>query len=198
LNYVAHAFFSRDDAAFMLGQLLGDHAVSTDLSGACHALRSGVSAHRALDEYTDEHAAFRRACALLEGACGRYAPVLMDVILDHALVRNWDLFAPHGLTFAAFEEGLYAGIERNVELLPGRMRPPAERLLRWRWLGMFATEQGTIEAMERLRSRASRPEWVASGMRCFREHREPLLGIACELLSDEGLDAFSAASFCVL
>jgi acyl carrier protein phosphodiesterase len=124
MNYLAHAWVSKSYDPFMLGQLLGDFAIRSEMTSTHEDLRRGADAHRALDAYTDAHPAFREGCRLLAPYCHRYAPVVMDVLIDHVLVTHWAELNASANGIEGFFEQVYETIDQHAWNLPERMRTP--------------------------------------------------------------------------
>lgn len=75
-----------------MGALLPDfmRVRDRDLAGLRRDVAAGVRLHRAIDQWTDSHAAFGRVRARLVDAVGLFAPVAADVVFDYALCQAWE------------------------------------------------------------------------------------------------------------
>ena len=72
-------------ADFCKGQLSGHPDQDADFL-------LGVALHRAIDRYTDQHPLIREAAALCQRP--RVGPILMDLAMDHFLIKHWSRFYP--------------------------------------------------------------------------------------------------------
>ena len=194
MNYIAHAFFSRSFDLFMLGQLLGDFATRQALEHAPEQLTAGVDAHRALDRFTDDHKAFKEGCRVLETECHRYAPVVMDVVIDFALVKNWSEFSAD-LSFKQYLTQLYDALSKQSEFLPDRMRIPADRMHRMDWFSGFAEPGGLETVFYYMAKRVRKAEWIRNAAPCAQANAMVLEALCLELLRDDGLTNFASPRF---
>lgn len=151
MNFLAHAVLAGDDEGLRVGAILGDFVQGVDVDALDDDLRAGVALHRAVDRFTDGHDAFRRTVARLRDDFGHYAPVVADVVYDHALARDWRRWRdePHG----EFCVGVYDALARNDARLPERLRSAWPVMRRHDLLGSYATLDGTTDALARLARR---------------------------------------------
>jgi acyl carrier protein phosphodiesterase len=194
LNYIAHAWVSRDEGLFALGQLLGDFAISSDLEDAERELIRGVEAHRALDRYIDAHEAFIAGSQILRKGAFRYAPVVMDILIDHILARNWAELN-NGNSFKRDIDSLYEQLQRHESLLPDRMKKVAIRMRTQNWFVGFPLLEGLRTVLYYLAKRARKPHWIDAVMPVIVEEYDQLEMLCMEILGDKQLIAFSGKSF---
>jgi acyl carrier protein phosphodiesterase len=194
VNYLAHAWISRDFGHFMLGQLLGDFAVNGVLMDRHADLVRGVKAHRALDAYTDAHPAFQAGSRLLQSGCSRYAPVVMDVVMDHALVRNWQALNAGG-RFEDFLVEMYGSLRQIGQDLPERMRQPAARMHQMDWFSDFAQPQAMQRVFWFMSRRVRQPNYLETASQTIEYNWSELEELSLELLAEPDLMGFSADRF---
>ncbi|MCG8528080.1 MAG: ACP phosphodiesterase [Opitutales bacterium] len=193
MNYIAHAHFSDSFDLFMTGQLLGDFATNSILEGCDHELIRGVQAHRELDHFTDTHPSFLAGCKILEESAQRYAPVVMDILIDHVLVSRWSFF--HREDYFSFLDKLYEALRFHAEVLPERMARPAKSMYSHDWFSRFGTSEGLEALLIRLSSRVRRPEWIDATIDCVPQLITEVEPHASDLLKDEGLLKYSKNGF---
>lgn len=194
MNFVAHARIAADWEHFMLGQLLGDFAINSVLIGQHPELVRGVRAHRALDAWTDQHPLFLEACRLLQPGCGRYAPVVMDVLLDHVLVQHWAVLG-NGPGFSDFLGKLYTSLRTHAQHLPERMRIPAERMHVMHWFSGFAEPSSLERVLGFMSKRVRRPHLIQAASQTIESSWENLESLSLELLQEPALNGFSVDRF---
>ena len=65
-------------------------------------IQKGISLHRAIDVFTDEHPATKEAKQYLKAAVGLYSGAFVDVVYDHFLASDEKEFSDSNLqTFSA-------------------------------------------------------------------------------------------------
>jgi acyl carrier protein phosphodiesterase len=117
--------------------------------------RLAIVVHRRIDRITDTHPAFLRTRARLLPRYGRFAGVLADVLMDHALSTCWDRapeVARHPLPELILPEKARADFILGVHtrlassearrLMPPSMAETVAWMLRHRWLDRYATAAG--------------------------------------------------------
>lgn len=164
MNFLAHALLAGDDPALIVGGVAGDFIKGTLerrlAEGLPPDLVRGVALHRAIDAFAESHPAFRRSRDRISPLRRRYAGVLVDVLYDHLLAREWAAHHPRPLP--AFVADVYALIgERLGDLGPAA---PTLRLMAAEdWLGSYASRDGIAAILERMARRARRPNPLAGG-----------------------------------
>lgn len=178
----------------MLGQLLGDFATRDALKGHADEIKRGVRGHRALDEFTDSHPSFISGCKILEEGCYRYAPVVMDIVLDFYLARNWTQLSDRA-GFHDYLNELYDTIGLYEHELPLRMRKPAQRMRDSDWFSTFGTLDGLGKVFYYMSKRVSRPVWIMGSLPCIKKNLEELEIVSLEILKDPALGKFTSSLF---
>ena len=162
MNYLVHFLLAGDDDELRLGNLLGDlvkgRVERFAHHGATERLRTGIRMHRAIDAFSDSHPAVRRSKALLAPQYGRLSGVIVDMFYDHVLARRWTEHHPRPLP--DYTGDLYRTLRRNRHRLPPAAHPLIDAMIRWDWLGAYASPRGIAHALEGMARR--RP--VAAGI----------------------------------
>lgn len=120
MNYLAHTLLAAGDADLEVGGILGDFVRGQPDPALPRGLRTGIRLHRAVDSYTDAHAAVLAARRLFDPPWRRYAGILLDVWFDHCLARNFERWS--SMPLEVFSERLRRRLEARVALLPPGMR----------------------------------------------------------------------------
>jgi len=89
MNFLAHSLMGFDDDALIAGQFCGDFVRGRDLSQFPEAVERGIRMHRFLDIYTDSFPALQAARADIQQLPRRFSGIVVDVLFDHYLARNW-------------------------------------------------------------------------------------------------------------
>ena len=104
MNYLAHLLLAQPTDDSRLGAIIGDFMSGRAVAEFTPGIQEGILLHRRIDEITDAHPVFRRSRGRVRESVGRFAGVVVDVVYDHFLARDWDrwhsLFA-EGATLSA-------------------------------------------------------------------------------------------------
>lgn len=120
VNFLAHVYFADGYSPHIVGQLLGDFVRGRSLEQFPADVAQAIRTHRAIDSYTDKHPLSRQARNLFEPPVRRYAGIVVDVIYDHFLARQWDQYCDIGLSeYAAL---VHAALAEHADILPDGAR----------------------------------------------------------------------------
>ncbi|MBU0622932.1 MAG: DUF479 domain-containing protein [Gammaproteobacteria bacterium] len=168
MNFLAHALLAGDDAALVVGGVVGDWIKGPLPAGLPQDLARGVALHRAIDNHAESHPAFCNSRSRVSPQRRRYAGVLVDIYYDHLLAREWTSL--HPVPLKLFNAEVYRRIETRLNDLPA----DAHRVLRLMacedWLSSYAGMDGIADVLARMSRRVRQPN--------------PLLGGEQELIAD--------------
>ena len=161
MNFLAHAFLAGDDAALVVGGVIGDWIKGPLPANLPGDLARGVALHRAIDSWADTHPAFQRSRNRVSPLRRRYAGVLVDMYYDHLLAREWERF--HSVSLSVYCRGVYAAMSHRRVDLPDDSHGALARMAEQDWLGSYITVQGIADVLQRMSCRARRPNPLAGG-----------------------------------
>ncbi|TVR77665.1 MAG: DUF479 domain-containing protein [Saprospirales bacterium] len=153
MNYLGHAIFSPENRGHLLGNLAGDFLKNNFHRKLDAEVLHGVHLHRFIDSATDSNPIFRKFTIPLREKFGKYSPVVMDVLLDHLIAKNWNnLFDKR---FDEFTSEVSKVIMSEFERLPMPVGGIMQRMATADWLKSGETETGIIKVYKRLSEKAS-------------------------------------------
>lgn len=85
MNFLAHAYLSKDHPELLVGNLFADFVRGKQIDNFPHNVRQGIRLHRDIDAYTDTHPVVREAKYLFADSAHRYGSSFLDVSFDHFL-----------------------------------------------------------------------------------------------------------------
>lgn len=89
MNFLAHLWLADRTGTSLAGAVLGDVARGADLSTYPDALAHGIRLHRRIDAATDRHADIQQLRSEFAHGQRRYAGIVLDLAIDHALALEW-------------------------------------------------------------------------------------------------------------
>jgi acyl carrier protein phosphodiesterase len=155
VNYLAHLYLAGDNPAAQLGNLMGDFLKGPIPDTLSPELAAGVRLHRRIDSYTDRHACFRASRRRLARPLQRYGGIIVDVIYDHLLARDWADHHPEPLV--KFATQVYQSLDAQKAEMPPGMRRRVQGMIDSRLLEAYAEEATVAAALERIAQRLKRP-----------------------------------------
>ncbi|TAF35753.1 MAG: DUF479 domain-containing protein [Cytophagales bacterium] len=158
MNYLGHSYLAYVQESFDEGLAVG-HFIADFLRGSSWLqslppfVQRGVLMHRATDAFTDAHPASRRMAARLQPDFGKYAPVIVDVVYDHFLGKNWDSHSQQGLYEHA--QAYYETLTNNELYLPEKAIQVLKNMKRDNWLFYYGSRRGFWLSLNGLARRSS-------------------------------------------
>lgn len=161
MNYLAHAFLSKDFPEFLLGNLMGDFVKGKNFLKYPIAIQSGILLHRHIDFYTDAHPIVHHAQELLRPEFRISSGVFVDIFFDHFLATNPDYFDLPSLQ--SFTNFIYAHIQQHQSELSQDMKTFFGYMEKYNWLFHYASREGiskSIHGMCKRYPRLGQPDLV--------------------------------------
>lgn len=141
MNYLAHAYLSFNNPAWVTGNLISDFVKGRRRYDYPHAIQQGITLHRAIDEFTDMHEGIKEAKEIFKPAYRLYAGAFVDVVYDHFLANDPLQFeGEHGLM--NFTTETYESLQQHYHEIPGALHGMFDRMRQQNWLYNYRHLQG--------------------------------------------------------
>ena len=144
MNYLAHLFLSEDNEDILFGNLLEDfmhgrvdHPRNSHLS---EGIKLGIKLHRRIDTLTDQHAIVRECNQVFYPEFGKYASIVVDVLFDHFLIKNWATYTDEEFDF--FRQRVYQSLEKYRSLMPPKLDLLFNSMIHHDWLKAYEFDYG--------------------------------------------------------
>lgn len=152
MNYLAHWFFSDLEPDALVGSLWPDFARRPSPDEVPENFLVHFDRHQWLDRFTDSTPLIEPLRQTLRPKLRKTTPIVIDMLLDHHLAKNWRAF--HHQPLPEFSRQCYAKARSfNTLPLPQRL----EKTLYWMaqddWLTGYRQRQHVIRALEGLSRR---------------------------------------------
>ena len=148
MNFLAHAFLSGTDDDVLIGNFIADAIKGNDLKKFREGIQKGITLHREIDSYTDNHPAFLKSKKRIQNRYAKFSGVVVDIYYDHFLAANWQDYSRSDLSEFALH--VYGLMLQNYAILPPRSRRILPFMVIHNWLVGY--------------SRFSDLQWVFNGM----------------------------------
>ena len=152
MNYLAHLFLSGNKPEIIYGNLLEDfmHGRIDHPRNSHHSaeVKKGIRLHRFIDSFTDTHTLVKEAKGCFTDDLGRYASVAIDVVFDHYLIRNWDVFTQED--FRRFRQRIYKDLTLFEAQMPPKLLALVTSMKLHDWLKGYAYDEGLHRAFSSL------------------------------------------------
>ncbi|HEV2355454.1 MAG TPA: ACP phosphodiesterase [Puia sp.] len=154
MNYLAHAYLSFGDAAILTGNIISDFVKGKRKWDYPEPIGKGIALHRAIDWFTDDHPATRRAKTFFRPAYGLYSGPITDIVYDHFLAGDPAIF-PSAADLAAFADTTYRQLASYSSFFPERFNRLFPYMRQQDWLLGYRHANGIFTAFGGLWRRAS-------------------------------------------
>jgi acyl carrier protein phosphodiesterase len=153
LNYLAHLFLSGTDPEMILGNFIADHVKGSDVLKYSENVRKGISMHRAIDTFTDQHPVVKQSISRLRTDFRKYAGVIVDMYYDHYLSANWDDYSHQDLV--QFTKTRYDILNTFQKILPARSARLLFFMEKQNWLLSYGSFDGMQQAFNGMSRRTT-------------------------------------------
>lgn len=103
-------------------------------------IRKGILLHRYIDTFTDAHPIYRKSKHKLHEKYGHYSGVIMDIVYDHYLAKNWSKYSDEKLE--DYAATFYKLLQDNYEILTVSVQKMMPYMISRNWLVSYASLEG--------------------------------------------------------
>ena len=151
MNFLAHIYLSGTDEEVIIGNFVADGFKGKSYLKEPLGIQKGVLLHRFIDSYTDSHPIVRKSTARLHANYGHYSGVIVDILYDHYLAKNWADY--HHQPLADYVQDFYDLLHRQYENLPVRTKRLMPYMIADNWLLSYATVEGISKILSQMNHR---------------------------------------------
>ncbi len=140
MNFLAHIYLSGDNDFVKIGNFMADGIRGQDYLKFPSDVKKGILLHRQIDTFTDAHAVYRKSKHRLHEKYGHYSGVIMDILYDHFLAKNWKNYSDEKLE--DFANNFYQSLFNNETILTEKTKNMLPYMYSKNWLVCYATISG--------------------------------------------------------
>ncbi|GEP50994.1 ACP phosphodiesterase [Flavobacterium noncentrifugens] len=151
MNFLAHIYLSNDNDFIKIGNFMADGIRGKHYEHLPADIQKGIILHRAIDTFTDSHPIFRQSTKRLHDRYHHYAGVIVDVIYDHFLAKNWSKYSDENL--ADFVEHFYQILRDNTQHLNEKTIGMMPYMIKYNWLLSYQYVDGIARILYQMDQR---------------------------------------------
>ena len=151
MNFLAHIYLSGEDEGITIGNFIADGIKGKKYLKFPPKIQKGILLHRFIDSYTDAHPTVRLSTARLHEKYGHYSGVIVDILYDHFLAKNWQDY--HEQPLALYVEDFYELLRTNFDILPNRIQRMMPYMIADNWLLSYESIQGISTILKQMNRR---------------------------------------------
>ena len=141
MNYLAHAYLSFDDVDVLAGNMMSDYVKGKKQYDYHPAVQVGIKLHRAIDAYTDQHAATRNIANLFKSHYRLYAGAFTDIVYDYFLAND-PLSFETPFHLEAFAQKTYKALSATQQNYPPKFQHMLPYMQSQNWLYHYRYDEG--------------------------------------------------------
>ena len=151
MNFLAHIYLSGDNEGVTIGNFIADGIKGKKYIKYPLQIQKGILLHRGIDSYTDQHPTVRKSTARLHKNYGHYSGVIVDLLYDHFLAKNWKKY--HQQPLEEYIQDFYTLLRRDFEILPSRIQRMMPYMISDNWLLSYETIPGISKILVQMNRR---------------------------------------------
>jgi acyl carrier protein phosphodiesterase len=140
MNFLAHIYLSGNNDLIKIGNFMADGIRGNDYLHFPDDVKKGILLHRQIDTFTDSHLVYRKSKHRLHEKYGHYSGVIMDILYDHFLAKNWKNYSEEKLE--DFVDKFYKSLKSNTEILTEKTKSMMPYMIDQNWLTSYTTIAG--------------------------------------------------------
>lgn len=131
-------------------------------------IQKGILIHRWIDTYTDSHTIVKQSTKRLHSKYGHYSGVIVDILYDHFLAKNWKQY--HSQELADYVTDFYQLLEDNHAKLTPRIQKMMIPMMEQNWLLSYASLEGIETVLYNMSFRIKKRVPMDEAIEDLKEH----------------------------
>ncbi|MFD2941959.1 acyl carrier protein phosphodiesterase [Flavobacterium notoginsengisoli] len=173
MNFLAHIYLSGENDLIKIGNFMADGIRGKQFEHFPEDVQRGILLHRFIDTYTDSHDIFRKSTKRLHDRYHHYSGVIVDIVYDHFLAKNWTNYSDEKLE--SFINRFYNSLHDNYDILTEKTQGLMPYMIERNWLLSYRTTEGIhqiLTQMDRRSKNISKMQFAVEELNEFYEDFE--------------------------
>ncbi len=153
MNFLAHIYLSGNNELITIGNFMADGIRGKQYKSFANVIQVGILLHRHIDTFTDAHPIVRQSTKRLHENYSHYSGVIVDILYDHFLAKNWLQYSDMPLNL--FVDNFYESLRLNFEILPTRVQKLLPYMIADNWLLNYANLEGIQRVLNGMNRRTN-------------------------------------------
>lgn len=151
MNFLAHIYLSGNNKSVTIGNFIADGIRGNRYQKYPKDIQTGILLHRQIDTFTDAHKTVRLSTKRLHKNYSHYSGVIVDILYDHFLAKNWRNYS--NIPLGQYVDDFYDSLQHHFEILPKRIQHMMPYMISDNWLLSYASIEGITKVLEGMNRR---------------------------------------------
>ena len=151
MNFLAHIYLSDENEQVKIGNFIADSIKGNKYTHLPQEIQKGIKLHREIDSFTDAHQIVRKSKRRLHERYKHYDGVIIDILYDHYLAKNWKLYSD--IPLKEYTQEFYTVLENNFDILPDKIKKLMPYMIHDDWLYNYVNLNGIEKVLQGMNRR---------------------------------------------
>ncbi|WP_431134791.1 ACP phosphodiesterase [Psychroserpens mesophilus] len=151
MNFLAHIYLSGDNDMITIGNFIADAVRGNKYKLLSPEFQVGIKLHRHIDTFTDTHPVVRQSTKRLHKNYSHYSGVIVDILYDHFLAKNWKNYSD--IPLETYVDDFYECLQAHFDILPERFQKLMPYMIADNWLLSYAEVEGIQRVLNGMNKR---------------------------------------------
>lgn len=148
MNFLAHIYLSEGDEQITIGNFMADGIKGSSYKKYSVPIQKGIILHRAIDTFTDAHTIVRKSTKRLHPKYHHYSGIIVDILYDHFLAKNWSVYCK--IPLAEYADNFYKLLKNNKDKLTPSIQKMMPYMIADNWLLSYAEIEGIATVLRNM------------------------------------------------
>ncbi|SDX24793.1 Acyl carrier protein phosphodiesterase [Lutibacter oricola] len=140
MNFLAHLYLSKSNKNVLIGNFISDAIKGKSYKTYPKEIQVGIILHRHIDSFTDTHPTVKKSMRRLHSRYRHFNGVIIDIIYDHYLAKNWSKYSE--IPLEIYAENVYSFLNKNIDSFPEELQKMLPFMIEYNWLVNYASLEG--------------------------------------------------------
>jgi len=151
MNFLAHLYLSQNNTNILIGNFIADHIRGNNFLMFSKEIQQGIFLHREIDTFTDAHEIVRKSKRRLHKRYRHYNGVIIDILYDHFLAKNWTNYS--AIPLDIYTQGIYNLFTKKATELPVKSQQFITYMIEYDILYNYQFEDGIERVLKGMNNR---------------------------------------------
>jgi len=151
MNFLAHIYLSNENEQIKIGNFIADSIKGNRYAHLPQQVQKGIKLHREIDSFTDTHAIVRKSKRRLHERYHHYDGVIIDILYDHFLAKNWNHYSD--IPLKKYTQDFYTLLQKHKDILPDKITRLMPYMINDNWLYNYSNLEGIESVLQGMNRR---------------------------------------------